>query len=170
MFTLASSWLQGEVHGRPAMGITSREFCGVMRRVSAAATIGAHELHPRLSCESCEKRLLYSFDHHKVHENARKLAKIAGIKPSQRVIAPPNSPDFQQPVEHAHGRFKQAFREAITKHPELRSRDVVEEFARELWFKVNTPKVVNKDVARLVPLYQFVRDVSMGGYATKELS
>ena len=152
------------------MGITTPEFCGVMRRVSAAATIGAHQLHPRLSCESCEKRLLYSFDHHRVHDNPRKLAKIAGIKPSQRVITPPNSPDFQQPAEHAHGRFKQAFREAITRHPEMRRRGVVEEFAHKLWFEVNPPEVVNKDVERLIPLYQFVRDVSLGGYATKELS
>ena len=141
-----------------------------MKGVKGAAISGACKVHPRMPCQSVEDSIIYSFDHHRVHECPTRLHEIAGITPSQRSQVPPNSPDFQQPVEHAHGRFKQAFREAITKNPKLRSKENVQSFARELWFQVNPPEVVNKDVERLLGLYRHVRDVSLGGYAPKKLS
>lgn len=141
-----------------------------MKGVNGAAVSGKRKLHPRMSCEGVENKITYSFDHHKVHECPTQLHEIAGIRPSQRSPTPTGSPDFQQPVEHAHGRFKQAFKQAITKDPKLRSKERVQAFARELWFKVNPPEVVNKDVERLVGLYHYVRDVSLGGYAPKNLS
>ena len=170
LLTLAAFLLQATVRGRPALAITSREFCGVMKGVKEGAVSGQHKLHPRMSSGTVEDSINYSFDHFAVHECSAKLHEIAGIAPSHRSPLPPNSPDFQHPVEHAHGRFKQAFLKAITKHPHLRSKERVQSFARELWFQVNPPEVVNKDVQRLEGLYSCVRDVSLGGYAPKKLS
>jgi hypothetical protein len=141
-----------------------------MREVSKEAIHQACKLHKRMSPEKVKSKICYSFDHCKVHECPELLESMASIKPSQRVKVPPISPDFQQPVEHAHGRFKEAFKLAITTNPGLRSKERVKEFATKLWFQVNPPEVVNKDVERLLGLYQFVNDKGKGGYAPKSLS
>jgi hypothetical protein len=87
-----------------------------------------------------------AFDHHAVHECPKMLEEVAGINASQRLILPALSPDFQQPIEYAHGRFKQAMKKAVMENPGIESINDMQSIAGRLWENVNSKQVVAKEV------------------------
>jgi hypothetical protein len=165
LFTLPSALLQAKGQpSRPAKAITKAEFTDVMKEVQEEAIAALKPRHPRTSAVELQKKLAFSFDHHAVHECPKLLEEVAGIKASQRLTLPALSPDFQQPIEHAHGRFKQAMNKAILENPSIQSIKDMQSIVGRLWEKVNSKQVVAKDVGRLPKLYQFVLNTSDGGF------
>lgn len=110
-------------------------------------------------------RLLYVFDHGAFHECPGTLQDIAGIQPDQRVPQPAWGPDFNQPAEHAHGRFKAAMQRLLDDlwWPQ----DMEECWAKcqEVWDEVNPAHTVSKDVFRLPKLYELVK-IAKGGWVS----
>jgi hypothetical protein len=150
----------------PAKGVTQQEFCDrVNKNVEEKLRSVPRELAKRRGCKP-----LYLFDHAAFHECPLTLQRIAGIQPEQRVPHPAWGPDFNQPIEHAHGRFKSAMQRLMDERWWPRSMRACWKKCQQVWEEVNSAQVVSKDVARLPKLYDYVKHTSMGNWALKELS
>lgn len=130
---------------------------------------------PRVA-EDMIKKLVFSWDNAAVHKCPHLLAQVSGISQQQRVQIPPHCYDLQQPIEHAHGRFKSEMRKQLnqpnargqcwwpTNLPQLKRK------CEECWEKVTKATVVSKNVERLPNLYAHVAKKSKGNWAPKHLS
>jgi hypothetical protein len=156
--------------GAPSKEVTQVEFCDNMVYVVGDAMAKSLEQLPREQAEKILQQLRFSSDYAAVHQCADKLQEVAGIGPSQRAPLAPWGPDMQQPVEHAHGRFKSAMREMLEGKWKPEDMDEVFDTCQEVWEKVTPVHVVNADVDRLTKLYEYVATVSKGGWALKSLS
>lgn len=61
-------------------------------------------------------------------------------------------------------------KKAILENPSIQSIKDMQSIAGRLWEKVNSKRVVARDVDRLPKLCQFVLNTSDGGYAPKAFS
>jgi len=156
--------------GAPAKGVTQVEFCDNMVYVVSDAIAKLLELLPPELVEIILQHLKFSYDYAAVHQCPGKLQEVAGIAPSQRAPLAPWGPDMQQPIEHAHGRFKSEMRKLLEGRWEPVNMEEVFAKCEEVWNRVNPVHVVNADVDRLTKLYDYVATVSKGGWAPKSLS
>eukprot|EP00884_Botryococcus_braunii_P005684 jgi/Botrbrau1/15116/Bobra.0303s0009.1 len=118
----------------------------------------------------------FAWDNAAIHKCPDLLATKAEITKDQRLQIPPHCCDLQQPIEHAHGRFKakhlKLLRRRNTKGgqwwpkalPQLKKK------CEELWEEANSESVVTNNVARLLKLYKYVHKKSKGNWAPKKYS
>lgn len=109
-------------------------------------------------------------NHAAVHEDHKLLREVAGISRKQRCPLAPWSPDFQQPIEHAHGRFKEKFRASLRDNHTKKEMNEFMKEAKRVWEEVNQAEIVNKDVERLPQLYRYVVQENTGDWAPANLS
>lgn len=152
------------------------EFADGMKLIREKAEEHVRRNFPKAKADDILQRMQFSFDNAAIHNCPGLLESHAGISPSQRVPIPPYCCDLQQPIEHAHGRFKMALRKELrrpdahdntwwpTNLAELRSK------CEEIWDRVNPLHVVNKDVKRLRKLYKHLHVVTEGGWASHDYS
>lgn len=152
-----------------AKGETQLEFCDRMKDMDATVTEYLSTA-PREGRNKTAPTALYVFDHGRFHECPATLEEVAGIRPEQRAPQPAWGPDFNQPAEHAHGRFKAAMQRQLNESWWPESMAQLWERCQQVWLEVNLPEVVAKDVARLRRLYHHVKNVSMGNWAPKAYS
>lgn len=162
--------LQTKKDNAPAKSITQREFCDRALDIkdNAHAAVSTN-LSPK-QAELILQNMSYSFDNAAFHSCADLLESKAGISPAQRAPLPPWGPDFNQPVEHAHGRFKMRVRELVNGGWWPATMEEFWEVCQQVWEEVNGGSVVSADVERLPALYQHVANVSMGDWAPPHLS
>ena len=152
------------------------EFADCMTLINKKTEEHVRQNFSQPKADKILKLLQFSFDNAAIHNCPRLLETHAGISPSQRVPIPPYCCDLQQPIEHAHGRFKMALRKELrrpdahgntwwpTNLDELRSK------CDEVWDRVNSRDVVSKDVERLKDLYKHLHVVSEGSWAPHDYS
>jgi hypothetical protein len=169
LLTSSASFAQTKV-GHPAKGETSRECAEAMAEIKANAMAVAQRQHPHMKMENLERLITYSFDHAAVHEDHKLLREVAGISQKQRCPLAPWSPDFQQPIEHAHGRFKEKFRASLRDNHTKKEMNEFMKEAKRVWEEVNQAEIVNKDVERLPQLYRYVVQENTGDWAPANLS
>lgn len=141
-----------------------------MAEIKANAMAVAQRQHPHMKMENLERLITYSFDHAAVHEDHKLLREVAGISQKQRCPLAPWSPDFQQPIEHAHGRFKEKFRASLRDNHTKKEMNEFMKEAKRVWEEVNQAEIVNKDVERLPQLYRYVVQENTGDWAPANLS
>lgn len=154
----------------PAKGITQLEFCERARDMKGNTITSVKARLSPAEAAKVLKHLRFSFDNGAFHQCADLLMEIAGISPSQRAPLPPWGPDFNQPAEHGHGRFKSKMRELINGGWWPENMTECWAMCEKVWEEVNGEEVVSADVERLPALYEHVACVSKGDWAPPYLS
>jgi hypothetical protein len=167
--TFPSSLLEVKGSDRPAQGVTQREFCDCMKEIRLEVERRVAQEFKPAKAKKILGVVTYSFDNAAFHQCPDLLEEIAGIQTSQRQDLPAWGPDFQQPIEHAHGRFKSAMRKEVAGGFMPRNLGEMEGKCKEVWKTVNSKKVVSANVRRLKELYEHVHEVSKGDWAIEDL-
>lgn len=70
------------------------------------------------------------------HAKAVRLGLLAalGVKPTQLAPHPPNSPDFQAPVEWSHSYLNRATNIYLQKHKHIRSEESIRELMEDIFY------------------------------------
>jgi len=161
--------LQRKGSGNTAGGVTQEEFSDKMKDIHKKVRKKVKKVHPDKALEILEK-ITFSFDNAAFHNCPQALATKAGIQPSQRVPLPAWAPDFQQPIEHAHGRFKTKMRKEVDRGYWPEDLDEFLKKCKKVWKEVNSSQVVSWNVERLEKLATYDHVESKGGWAPKSLS
>lgn len=156
--------------GKAAKGMSQAEFCDNMKEMVTEIGVRLHDKLPTEKARHVEETLLFSYDNAAFHECPQRLLEVAGIHPSQRAPLPPWAPDFNQPIEHAHGRFKQRMFAKVDEGWWPSNMDECWATCKDVWEEVNAGDVVGKNVDRLLDLYNHVAVESKGNWAPKALS
>lgn len=152
-----------------AQGVTQKEFCERMNDIRLSGERALDNIPPARWKRRCRK-MLFLFDNAAFHKCPQLLQDIADIKPDQRVPHPAWAPDFNQPIEHSHGRFKAEMKRQMDLGWWPNNMEECWEKCQQVWEQVNTEEMVAKDVARLPHLYEYVMNVSNGNWPPPQYS
>lgn len=168
--TGSSLLLQRKGTSEPAKGVTQAEYWDCIRVIVAAIPNLLKEGFTPEQVARILANLSYSMDNAAVHKWPKDPGFQAPFQPEQRVAVPPWGPDIQQPIEHAHGRFKEAMKKKVRNGWWPKNVAHLLATCEEVWQTVNSKEVVSADVERLGDLYDYLAKESKGGWAPKCLS
>lgn len=141
-----------------------------MKKIREKAEKRVGQVHPPDMASKIINNMTFSFDNAAFHNCPDALSTIAGIQPSQRLALPAWAPDFQQPIEHAHGRFKMMMRKEVDQGFWPEDLAAFLKKCKSIWKDANSSAVVSANVERLEALWTHVHLKSKGGWAPKKLS
>lgn len=140
--------MQAEAGGRPSKGLTAAEFtelmCTVYLPYIKRTVAGNRTIFPRGMQD-----VLLVMDNAKWHVKAVKdglMAKL-GLTADNLLTHPPNSPDFQGPIEWAHGRLQREVAHLLASRPKICKPATVKALIKRTW-----EGSTGKDSSRQKPL------------------
>ena len=163
--------MQSKRTGGAASTMTQAEFATCMRNIKKAAVSKIKGRFDKHKANDIINNMSFSWDNAAIHKCSDLLATKAEITEDQRLQVPPHCCDLQQPIEHAHGRFKAKLLKLLRRGqwwpktlPQLKMK------CNMLWEETNSESVVTNNVERLLKLYKHVHKKSKGNWAPKKYS
>jgi hypothetical protein len=156
--------------------MTQAEFATCMRKIKKAAISKIKGRFDKHKANDIISNMSFSWDNAAIHKCSDLLATKAEITEGQRLQIPPHCCDLQQPIEHAHGRFKARLLKLLRRRnkkggqwwpkalPQLKMQ------CEKIWEESNSESVVTSNVERLLKLYKYVHTKSKGNWAPKKYS
>jgi hypothetical protein len=150
--------------------MVGREFYQEMAEVYApwiTRVIRAHKSEFAHGRES----VLVLFDNAPTHKAAQGLGLLdaMGLLESQRLPHPPESYDFQLPIEWFNGAVKEAFKTWLYEHPHASTADQMLDGLKSVVPTVWTPQQVQAAFSKQLQAYAAILQ-KRGGYSIKDLA